>query len=621
MFKLILRITWAWRVTPLSTIALFMLLAGIQPGMVHAQPVAPAGKSDAATALDVTVANVSGKAIASDVGLTDQILYQYLISEIAGQRGRVGLALRGLTDLAQKTRDPRLARRAVEVAFQARELSLALDATTLWLELEPNSPVARQALSALVGTQGNLESARTSIAAMLAQPGKTTAVLMQLNALLTRFPEKIEVVGAVKSLAAPYLKLPEAHYAIAVAHFSAKDNAAALTSANEALQRRANWQQAAILKSQVLRESQDPNIAGNAGDKARDKAQNEVDERADDKAAAYLAQFLGKYPDANEVRQTYARLLVAMKSYLSAREQFKLAANRQPDDPEIPYAVGLLSQQIEDFADAEKQFKRVLELTPRDANPVYYNLGAVAEGQKSPTDALGWYRRIGSGEYFVNAQLKIAHILAKRDGIAVGRAHLRDAQAAEQDSPETRIQLVLAEAQLLRDTKANNEAFALLTEAIIKDPDTADLLYDRAMVAEKINKLDVMEADLRRVIELRPEHAHAYNALGYTFAERNHRLDEAFELVQKALKFAPNDVFIQDSLGWVQFRRGQVDEALKTLTNAYQARRDPEIAAHLGEILWAKGNHDEALKVWRGSLLENPDNEALALVMKKFAPK
>ena len=152
------------------------------------------------------------------------------------------------------------------------------------------------------------------------------------------------------------------------------------------------------------------------------------------------------------------------------------------------------------------------------------------------------------------------------------------------------------------------------------DLDTADLLYDRAMVAEKINKLDIMEADLRRVIELKPEHAHAYNALGYTFAERNQRLEEAYDLVQKALKLAPNDAFIKDSLGWVQFRLGRVDEALQTLREAHQQRRDPEIAAHLGEILWAKGEREEALKVWRNSLLENPDNESLVSVMKKFTP-
>ena len=341
----------------------------------------------------------------------------------------------------------------------------------------------------------------------------------------------------------------------------------------------------------------------------------------DGKAAAFLAEFIAKYPDAVEARQTYARLLVSMKSYLSAREQFRIAAEQLPTDAEIPYAIGLLSQQIEDFSSAEANFKKALELEPRDPNPIYFNLGAVAEAQKTPAAAITWYQRITAGEYFVGAQLKIGHILAKRDGVAAGRKHLSDAQLAEQDAPETRIQLVLAEAQLLRDLKANADAYELLTAAIAKDPDTADLLYDRAMVAEKINKLDSMEADLRRVIELRPEHAHAYNALGYTFADRNHRLDEAYELVQKALKFAPNDVFIQDSLGWVQFRLGRTDEALRTLKKAYQARRDPEIAAHLGEILWAKGERDEALNVWKGSLIENPDNEALMAVMKRFSPK
>ena len=546
---------------------------------------------------------------AAESGLTDQILYQYLISEIAGQRGRSGLAFKGLTELAQKTRDPRLARRAVEVAFQARELSAALEGTTLWLELEPNSPIARQALQALVGTQGNLDGAKANIANMLAQPGRTPAVLMQLNALLARFTEKSEVAGVVKALSVPYMKLPEAHFAIASALHAAKDSSGAMAAVNEALQRRANWPQAAILKSQILRES------------PVGKTETNSDASPDAKAATFLAEFMAKHPDAVEARQTYARLLVSMKSYLSAREQFRIAAEQLPTDPEIPYAIGLLSQQIEDFSSAEANFKKALELEPRDPNPIYFNLGAVAEAQKASPAAITWYQRITAGEYFVAAQLKISHILARRDGVAAGRKHLSDAQRAKQDAPETRIQLVLAEAQLLRDLKAHADAFDLLTEAIAKDPDTADLLYDRAMVAEKINKLDSMEADLRRVIELRPEHAHAYNALGYTFAERNQRLDEAYELVQKAVKFAPNDVFIQDSLGWVQFRLGQTDAALKTLKKAYQARRDPEIAAHLGEILWVKGERDEALNVWKASLIENPDNEALMAVIKRFSPK
>ncbi|MEP7155361.1 MAG: tetratricopeptide repeat protein [Betaproteobacteria bacterium] len=532
-----------------------------------------------------------------DTGLTDQILYQYLISEIAGQRGRTGLALRGLTDLAQKTRDPRVARRAVEVAFQARELPLALDATTLWLELEPNSPVARQALAALIGGQGTLESAKASIATMLSQPERTATVLMQLNPLLGRFPDRAKVAETIKELAAPYLKLPEAHFAISLALLAAKDNAGSLVEIDEALRARADWAPAVILKSQILRES------------------------SEEKAVAYLAGYVGQNPSNTEVRLTYARLLVAQKSYLPAREQFRFALKQQPADPEIPYAIALLSQQVEDFPEAEAQFKHVLEMSPKDANPVYFNLGAVAESQKNPSAALDWYKKISVGDYYVTAQLKIANILAKRDGMEAGRRHLRNAQAEELDSPETRIQLILAEAQLLRDAKALPAAFKLLSEAIEKLPDTADLLYDRAMVAEKIGKLDVMEADLRKVIELKPEHAHAYNALGYTFAERNLRLTEALALVQKALQYAPDDAFIKDSLGWVQFRMGRVDEALQTLKDAHKQRPDPEIAAHLGEILWAKGDRDGALKVWRTSLVDNPNNESLVAVLKKFAPR
>jgi tetratricopeptide (TPR) repeat protein len=532
----------------------------------------------------------------ADSGLTDQILYQYLISEIAGQRGRTSLALRGLMDLARKTNDPQLARRAVEVAFQARDMPAALDATTLWLDMEPNSPMARQALSALAGGHGTLEAAKAALQPLLAQTGKTVPLLMQLNSLLGRFVDKSDVLLAVRYLTSPYLALPEAHFALAVAAATAKEFDAALLAAEKAESMRPGWAQAAVLKSQILRE------------------------HTPEKASEYLKQFLDTNPEANEARLAYARTLVAERAYLSAREQYRQAQKRLPADAEIAYANGLLSQQIEDFAEAESQFKRVLELKPADANPVLFNLGTVAEAQKQPAAAIDWYRQIGRGEYFVGAQLKIAGILIKRDGMAAGRKFLHEAQLAESESPETRNQLILAEAQLLRDSKAHREAFEFLSEIVKEYPDTADFLYDRAMVAEKLGKLDVMESDLRRVIELKPDNAHAYNALGYSFADRNVRLSEALDLVQSAVKLAPSDAFIQDSLGWVQFRLGRVDEALKTLTAAYEAKRDPEIAAHLGEIHWTKGNRDVALKLWKGALLENPDHEVLLAVMRKFQP-
>ncbi len=533
---------------------------------------------------------------AKDAGLTDQMLYQYLISEIAGQRGRTSLALKGMVDLAQRTRDPRVARRAVEIAFQARQMEAALEATSLWLELEPDSIVARQTLAAITGNQGTLESTKLNLVNLLAQPRRTAGVLMQLSGLLSRFPDKPAVAAAVGELAAPHLARPEAHFAIAQASFIARDGRAALAAINEAEKRRPGWAQPAILKAQILRET------------SVDSARN------------YLKQYLVTYPAETDVRVAYARLLAAEKGYLQAREEFRLAMKGRPTDTEIPYAIGLLSQQIEDYADADTQFKRVLELKPGDASPVYFNLGLIAEAQKRPADAIEWYGKIKNGDYFVTAQLKTAAITAKRDGMAMGRKFLQDAQAAQADAPETRIQLILAEAQLLRDAKNFNEAFGALSDAIDKNPGTADLLYDRAMVAEKIDRFDVVEADLRRVIELKPDHAHAYNALGYTFAERNKRLDEAYALVQKALSLSPDDAFIQDSMGWVQFRSGRLDDALVTLKKAYQTRRDPEIAAHLGEVLWVKGEREEALKLWQTALAENPENDLLKTVIGRFKP-
>ncbi len=529
-----------------------------------------------------------------DSGLTDQILYQYLMSEIAGQRGRTALALRGMIDLAQRTRDPRLARRAVEIAFQARQMDAALEATTLWQELDPESSIARQALATVAGSQGTLEATKVNLQQLLAQPKRTAGVLMQLPGLLSRIADKAAAAATVRELTTPYLQFPEAYFAIAQASIVAKDRPAALVAIDEADKRRPGWIQAAILKSQILREA------------------------SEESASNYLKQFLTSYPDAADVRVALARLLASQKGYLEAREEFRRAMKLKPNDAEIPYAIGLLSQQIEDYIDADIQFKRVIELKPSDASPVFFNLGSVAEAQKRPADAIEWYGKVKGGDYFVTAQLKIAGIIAKRDGMPMGRKSLQDAQAAQSDAPETRIQLILAEAQLLRDAKAFNEAFDALSDAINKYPGTADLLYDRAMVAEKINKFDVLEADLRKVIELKPDHAHAYNALGYTFADRNKRLDEAYTLVQKALSLSPNDAFIMDSLGWVQYRSGRVDEALATLKKAYQTRRDPEIAAHLGEVLWAKGERAEALKLWQGALMENPENDLLRTVMGRF---
>lgn len=524
----------------------------------------------------------------------EQFLYQYLLSEIAAQRGEPIAAARGLMDLAARTRDAKVARRAVEIAYQAGQPDSAREGAILWLDIEPNSVMARQLLSRLAG--GTHDATVANLRSWLNEPRRAPTLLLQIPAMLARYPDKARLLASTHELAARYLSLPEAHFALAQAELYASNASAAMASAEQALVLRANWAPAAILKAQLLRE------------------------RGENVAADYLKSFLKNFPAESDVRLAYARALVLQKNLREAREEFRRVATELPGDGEIPYAIGLLSQQLGDPADAQTQYQRVLTLKPNDPNPVWFNLGEVATVSKDVPAALSWYRKVTAGDYFVGAQLKMAALIAKRDGVAAGRKHLREAREADANSPDTNVQLILAEAQLLRDNKSFVEAYAFLSDALRATPDVPDLIYDRAMMAEKLNKFDIFEADLKRVIALKPDHAHAHNALGYTLAEQGKRLDEAQQWIEKAIALAPNDAFIQDSLGWVQFRKGNREAALATLKKAYAARPDPEIAAHLGEVMHSLGQRAEAHALWRAALVEHPGNEIITGIMEKLKP-
>ncbi len=560
---------------------------------------------------------------------TAQVLYQFLIAEIAGQRGQSQLAARGMLDLAGRTQDVRVARRAAEIAFQTRQSEEARNALLLWLELEPESSVARQALAALLGTNGPVEKVLETMSAWLAEEnaGKkiAPALFVQMPYLLARHADRKKVADAVVELTQPFQGLAEAHYARAVTSMLAGNRDAATAGLANALKMRPDFSRAAIAMAQLIR----------SGGIDLNAAQNGIAAAgpADEAAARFLSDFLKRYPDATDVRIAYARLLVGMKALLEARESFRRAANEYPLDAELPYAVGLLSLQIEDWIEAEKQFKHALTLRPRDKNPIYFNLALVAEGKKDQEGAMEWYRQIRDGEYFVSAQLKIASHLAKQSGFDAGRNFLKDAQKAQAGDAESaaiRIQLVLAEIQMLREKSTAKEgeiggkavlaeAFQVLTAALITHPESVELRYDRAMIAEKMDDHDTMEKDLRAVVKTKPDHAHALNALGYSFADRGIRLNEAYELIQKAVSLSPDDPFIQDSLGWVQFKMGREAEALVTLEKAHGARPDPEIAAHLGEVMWRLGKRSEAIVIWKNALKELPGNTVIKTVMERLA--
>jgi tetratricopeptide (TPR) repeat protein len=524
--------------------------------------------------------------------LNEPTLYEFLLGEIALQRGDAALAAQTYLDLAKRTRDPRVARRAVEVASQARQPELAIEAAKIWQEIEPGSPQALQVLAAMLVSAKRVDEAEPYLVKLLTAEGVSLENgFIQLNRLLSGNPDKASNLRVVKNLASRYPQLAQAHFAVAQAASAAGEDDAAIASVRRAQALRPDWEMAVVFEAQVLQK------------------------RSPAEAAKRLGEFVAKNPGSREARLNYARALVLDKRFPEARKQFEAVLAASPGNAEVVYAVGLLAFQLKDYAMAEENMKRLLGMRYRDPNGVLYLLGQIAEEQKHWPDAIKWYEQIQEGEQALPARMRTANALAKQGKLEEARDFLRRVAT---DNPGEEVQLTVAEAQLLREANRPGDAFALLGDALAKEPEQPDLLYDFALTAEKLERYDVLESNLRKLIQVRPDHAHAYNALGYSFAERNTRLPEARKLVEKALELAPEDFFIIDSLGWVQYREGDLKGAADTLRRAYGGRPDAEIGAHLGEVLWVMGRRDEANRVWQESLKTAPDNETLLKTIKRL---
>ena len=524
--------------------------------------------------------------------MSEGVLYEYLLAEIALQRGSAGLAAQTLVDLAKSTRDPRIARRATEVGAFARLPDLAIDAARIWHDTDPGSAQALQTLTSLLVNARRIEEAEPFLAKLMAADAAAAArAFLQMARFLSGNPDKAANLRLVQRLASAHARLPEAHFALAQAAYAANDETLALEQVRRASELRPEWENAALFEAQVLLRSQP------------------------DAAAARLAAFLEKHPESREVRLNYARVLVGAKRYADARAEFGRLLAAYPDDQGVIYAVGLLAVQLKDFDSAEANLKRLLELNYRDPNAVRYTLGQIAEERKNYGAAQEWYAQVTRGEHFLASRLRYAQTLARQGRLDDARSYLRGVGEA---ASAQKTQLTIAEAQLLRDANQHNEAFSLLGKALEVQPEQPDLLYDFALTAEKLERFDVLEANLKKLIQVKPDYAHAYNALGYSFAERNTRLDEARGLIEHALELAPEDSFIIDSMGWLYYRMGDLAKAAEYLNRAWQGRPDAEIGAHLGEVLWMSGERSKAEVVWKEAGESNPENEVLRKTIRRF---
>jgi tetratricopeptide (TPR) repeat protein len=551
------------------------------------------GQTEAEDQIEQPEPQVEDAGVLPNVELSSELLYEYLLSEIASQRGNETLAIQGSSNLANKTQDPRLAMRAAHIALQFGQADKAIEALKVWRDTDPTSLNARRMLTSVLVRSGKLPEAEEELTKLLkADEAHAAQNFIQIYQMLAPNPDKAGALKLLRELAQSYPRVAEAHWGVAQLAQASGDDALALKEAKEARRLRPEWDMATSLEALLLQKS---------------APQQGLDE---------LHSYLSHYPKATEIRLQYARALLEQKQYKQAREEFRHLSDANPENPDMAYAIALISLQLNDLKSAETELKLALTKGKKDQDTVQYYLGQLSEAKKNEDEAIAYYRNVKGGESLMAAQIRIAYLLSKRGQFAEARQLLQQAPAA---NDQQRVQLVMAEAQLLRDEKKFEEAYQLLNQTREKFPDQPDLIYDTAMMADQVGKPDVFEKLMRQLIKLKPDHAQAYNALGYGLLERNERIPEAMQLVEKALELAPDDASIMDSVGWGYYRNGKLDESVKILRRAYTASNaNPEIAAHLGEVLWVRGDKQEAKKIWQDSLKENSDNEQLQTVIKKF---
>lgn len=529
------------------------------------------------------------------LALSNDILFGVLASEIAAQRGAAAASAPTVLALAQRTRDPRLARRAAEFALTANRLDEAIRALKLWQELEPASDNAQYQLIAALLRAGRLSEATPGVQAQLAaRPQEAPQVFMHLAGLLSRQPDKAGAYAMMKTLLAPYPSVAEGHFALMITAQEAGDDAMAQAEMATLATLAPAWDYPVGWQVERLRQT------------------------SPEAALSLLERELARRPQAGlELRLSYPRLLVMVKRYDAARDAFVQLSNKYPHQPEVAYAIGVLSYELKDYEEAERSLRDALALGYREPDFVRFTLGQMAEERKLPQEAVNWYEAITSGPQLPQAQSRLAVLEAEDGKLDAALARL-ERLADMQSTP--RPARVLAQAQLARNAEQPDRALAILSAALAKDGNVAEWRYERALLLDDRERVAEAERDLRAYLKLKPKSAQGLNALGYILANRTSRIREARELVSRALKLDPDNPMILDSMGWVEYRSGKLEAALRYLQRAHHLMPDPEIAAHLGEVLWKMGREAEARELWARSLEANPDSDIIRRTQQRFIP-
>jgi tetratricopeptide (TPR) repeat protein len=526
---------------------------------------------------------------------SEEVLTRTIMAELAMQRGQNDEALEEYTALAKETRNISIIQRAMRLATFLRNAEVSLELGELWLQQEPESVDARQMLAIQLVLSGRYREAMDHMIFLHEKgedvdfrliPSRTVndaSAPLILDALITdfldlrkRFPDSRSIGSGLAMLYEQNQQLQEAYEVVA-----------ALAKAEE------DDPELVIQEVQLLEKLGD-----------------------DKRAQQRLQQSLRDNPQHKQLRFMYGRKLIDEHRYPEAKEQFTILVEQDPRDFDMVYSLALLSMEVAMFDDARAYWQRLV-LNGQKLDEAHFYLGFIYNQEKKPDEAIEHYLQVKGGNNFLMALRNLTELMVKADRYPEVHAHLQNIRFR---SADYNIPLLSMEANVLVEQDRYEAADELLNGAIGAFPNNIQLLFQRSVLYQEMNDLPRMEADLRRIILLDPSSPVAYNSLGYTLADRTERHQEAYELILKAVELAPNDPAIIDSLGWVQYKLGMYDDARKNLERAYELFPDPEVAAHLGEVLWVMGEKTAANRIWRSALEVQPDSEFILNAMERLNP-
>ncbi len=524
----------------------------------------------------------------------DDTLYDLLVAEVAAQRSQFDITLVNYIQQARATKDQGVILRAINAAQLIKDNEAVKELGLIWLEQEPDNISAHQLLAYQYSLEKSYPDAMSHISSIIELEGQTSVEALAISSQTVSEQEKQELLLLYTDLLAQFPDKWEVRYSLALVQRNVKQCDKAITNLEQVIKEQPDFQQAYVVKANCLLESNDKI-----------------------KALEFAEYSYERFPENHALGRLYASLLIEVSRIEDAEIVFAELLEYYPDSPSLVLSHALLMLENGKIEEARSAFNGLIELKAHE-NEAHFYLARIAEVEKDQEAAIAEYQLVGPSSHYYDAIERSSFILTQLDRTDEATAHL---DMLRQTNPNDALRLWLLQYRLFATINAQEEAIETLDNALAEFPDDEQLLYARAMHRDASGDLAGMEADLRHILEINPGNAVAMNALGYTLADKTDRYEEAIKLISTALSLKPDNPAIMDSMGWVLFKVGKIEESLKILSVAYQNYPDGEVGAHLGEVLWTSGNKDDAVKVWAVSLQKQPDHPILLATIQRLAPE